>query len=283
MLIYGMSFVPFSSLQFVSVPLYYMTAAKKTLRFIQLYLSIVSSFFADAAVNTTSSSISISQGLVKTVSSSIRTSQGLVNTDSSTSTSTIQLVCLEAGLYLPSFTTSPAAQACALCPAGRYCPADGSSLAILCPAGSYCPAEGSILPIACPAGSYCPAEGSISPIACPLGQFQQQKQQAACISCPENYECLASAGTVNPVPCPTGRTSASGSPQGCSPECNYENYYLDKGTQLCKARTVVCNLDTQYEVASLLNRTQERVCRALTACSRSSIRLKERSPVDGGP
>ena len=159
----------------------------------------------------------------------------------------IQLLCLEEGQYISSITPQTT-QSCTLCPAGSYCP-----------------------------------EGISAALPCPLGQFQQQKQQAACISCPENYECLSPTGTVNPVPCPTGRTSRPGSSEGCSTECDYENYYLDEGTQLCKARMIVCNLYSQFEVQTLLNRTQERVCRSLTACSRTAIRLKERSPVDGGP
>ena len=130
----------------------------------------------------------------------------------------------------------------------------------------------------CPAGSYCP-EGQNVSIPCPPGQFQEQKQQSACIDCPENYNCSAS-GIAVPQACPLGRTNPAGSPTACG-DCDYESYYYNTSTKTCMNRTVFCNLDTHYEVPTPLNRTQERTCKALTACQ--TVRLRDRSPIDGSP
>lgn len=130
----------------------------------------------------------------------------------------------------------------------------------------------------CPAGSYCP-EGSSAATLCPAGQFQQQRQQSACVDCPENYDC-GRQGTAQLSACPAGRTSPAGSPAGCG-DCDYEKYYYHAGTKTCTPRTVICNPSTQYEVFNASSKTQERACRALTVCK--TVRLKERSPIYGGP
>jgi len=129
-----------------------------------------------------------------------------------------------------------------------------------------------------PQGRYCP-EGSNSSITCPPGSYQQLEQQAVCLPCPENFFCPGN-GTVSATACPTGRLAPAGS-AACG-DCDYDRFYLPPGSSACRNRTILaCDLATQYEVATPLNRSQEFVCKPLTPCY--TVRLPAESPVEGSP
>lgn len=146
------------------------------------------------------------------------------------------------------------------------------------PSGYYfSAADSTCLP--CPKGTYCPP-GALSPTPCPPGTYQPLEQQQACLYCLEDHLCTGS-GTFAAIPCPDGRTNPPGSASNCSSDCNNELYYLSTADNSCKRRTVVCNSETQYEVTTPLNRTQERVCRQLTVCK--TVRIQPESPVLGRP
>eukprot|EP00961_Rhodomonas_salina_P049531 665283-Rhodomonas_salina.1 len=91
------------------------------------------------------------------------------------------------------------------CPAGKFCPGDGSSR--VCPEGSYCPI-GSPTHTACPEGSYCPigspthtaclASGSSAVLRgyfCPAESASPDDKRA----CPTGSYC--SGGNARPAPC----------------------------------------------------------------------------------
>ena len=134
----------------------------------------------------------------------------------------------------------------------------------------------------CPAGSFCP-NGQLQSTLCLPGTFQSLVQQEACLPCPENFLCSGN-GTKAPAMCPDGRTNPYASTSStCSSECTFETHYLNSSSGLCVLRKVaLCNLETHYEVPTVMNRTQERTCRPLTQC-RTGIRLAPTSPVLGSP
>lgn len=129
----------------------------------------------------------------------------------------------------------------------------------------------------CQQGYYCP-QGINASLPCPPGQFQSLIQQSVCLSCPANYQCPASA-TVSPTPCSEGVVAPEGS-IACPASCNYESYYTNSNGK-CTRRTVpACNLNTQYELPTPFNQTQERICMPLTPCNTVRKQLPE-SPIQG--
>lgn len=70
------------------------------------------------------------------------------------------------------------------CPAGSYCPNNGSLNATACPPGFFCPGGKVTVPKICPENYFCPL-GADSPRACYRGTY-----------CP--------TGTGYPIPCPLG-------------------------------------------------------------------------------
>ncbi|XP_076147240.1 uncharacterized protein LOC143131472 [Alosa pseudoharengus] len=139
-----------------------------------------------------------------------------------------QEVPCEAGTY----SSSPGAANCSLCPAGTACLARGMLEPVLCPLGHFCPI-GTALPLPCPAGTlgqmpgalsqascspcptghYCSSPGSSQPqgmceqgFFCQGGASRPAPQPSA--ETPQNGPCPAGhycpRGTLSPVPCPTG-------------------------------------------------------------------------------
>lgn len=50
---------------------------------------------------------------------------------------------------------------------------DSGSCAGSCPAGTYCPEQGTVTPLTCPAGSFCRKQ-AIAPVKCSAGYFSNQ-------------------------------------------------------------------------------------------------------------
>ena len=97
---------------------------------------------------------------------------------------------------------------CYKCPAGYYCPYNGSAIIIPCTNGTYCP-NGTIKPQFCEAGFYCP--GAQTKIPCPSG-FYCPYATANRIPCPTGHYCpgndnctLSDAGSITPIICPSGK------------------------------------------------------------------------------
>ena len=147
-----------------------------------------------------------------------------------------------AGKYGTSTAQSTELSACTNCPAGSYCPLEGTTRPLPCPKGHYCLsssttatpcAGGTYNPLigssasgaclSCPQGNYCP-QSSYEPIACPPGYYCAASSaiysatfkcaagtysstapiatQADCYACPKGSYCLA--GAVSPTMCPAG-------------------------------------------------------------------------------
>ena len=99
---------------------------------------------------------------------------------------------------------------CESCPAGYYCPRNGSAERIPCTNGTYCP-EGSTSPRPCQAGYYCP--DAAKKITCPPGYFcpyAATDNPKRCLKghyCPGSNNCsLDEAGTIDPKLCWEGRS-----------------------------------------------------------------------------
>ena len=98
---------------------------------------------------------------------------------------------------------------CFICPAGLYCPENGTVHGIPCEISESCP-EGTVNPIPCPAGYYCPMPGIRLP--CPPGYYCPEGSSFF-IECPPNHYCeqpgcegayLEQAGADRPSICPLG-------------------------------------------------------------------------------
>lgn len=101
-----------------------------------------------------------------------------------------------------------AAQACASCVAGYFCPNPGtvSSTMVLCPAGSYCP-SGSSSPVNCPAGTFSQKVGQSSVttcVLCPSGEYCLNSGTSEYQNCPLNYFCPIGTSDYSSFPCPAG-------------------------------------------------------------------------------
>ncbi|XP_019605139.2 uncharacterized protein LOC109457001 [Rhinolophus sinicus] len=118
------------------------------------------------------------------------------------------------------------------CPKGHYCPVRTAS-ALPCPEGTLNPREGTLSPRACqpcPAGKYCPGEGSGQPEGpCLAGYYcgggaasaTPWRNSAFPLNgpCPLGHYCPQ--GTLHPVPCPAGtmRSSPGGISKGSCEPC----------------------------------------------------------------
>lgn len=96
---------------------------------------------------------------------------------------------------------------CDACPAGFYCPLNGSDISFPCENGTYCP-KGTVVPRLCEAGFYCP--GARTMIPCPSG-FYCPNATANRIPCPTGHYCpgndnctLTEGGAISPTICPLG-------------------------------------------------------------------------------
>jgi hypothetical protein len=114
-----------------------------------------------------------------------------------------------------SSTGISAAEGCASCLKGYYCPQSGTIQATqLCLAGYFCPG-GVANPAAndsfvCPVGFMCPL-GSDFPIPCASGTYQDQRGNDTCKMCPAGYYCDSNLNTSVPQVCPVGYYCPAGS------------------------------------------------------------------------
>ena len=99
---------------------------------------------------------------------------------------------------------------CDSCPAGYFCPYNGSDISFPCTNGTYCP-NGTIHPEWCEAGFYCP-EARVK-IPCPSGYYCPNATVDK-IPCPTGHYCpgvdncmLTEAGAIIPTICPLGMLS----------------------------------------------------------------------------
>ncbi|KAL8273754.1 hypothetical protein Esti_002354 [Eimeria stiedai] len=124
-----------------------------------------------------------------------------------------------AGAYCPEEGSAKPGPTCPeghVCPAGTavprkclqgtWCPA-GSGVAQQCPPGAVCP-PGSVAPKPCPLGSYCPSDVS-EPIKCPAGYMGSQDRsdtttlESGCTICPKGTF-TSKAGMTECSPCTPG-------------------------------------------------------------------------------
>ena len=145
-------------------------------------------------------------------------------------------ICL-AGTHSASGTDT-----CSQCPAGFYCPYDGTTTEQVntlykCPKGMFCPAGMDRFPDfeqdACPAGQYCP-EAVPAPINCPAKTFNPNvgrgQSEDDCIPCPPGRYCLE--GAVNSTgPCSPGHYCTGGSDTPTQFACPKGFYRLEDGGQ----------------------------------------------------
>uniref|UniRef100_A0AAV2J1Z8 Sodium channel regulatory subunit beta-3 n=1 Tax=Knipowitschia caucasica TaxID=637954 RepID=A0AAV2J1Z8_KNICA len=144
-----------------------------------------------------------------------------------------------------TYSASPGAAQCLVCPNGTACSSFATREPTVCPAGHFCPA-GTALPqpctlgtfsnqtgahsisvcIACPSGSYCSSYGASAPSGpCLDGYFCKsgatepapQRSDSSSGQCPVGHYCPV--GCSSPVPCPLGSmrsTTEGASIESCS-------------------------------------------------------------------
>ena len=90
----------------------------------------------------------------------------------------------------------------------------------LCPAGFYCPAEGTTEPVSCTDGGYC-IPGLVQPLSCPpgtLGNGTELKTVSECEQCPAGQYCSGYGQTSSNGECDPGFYCSGGATQktpGC--------------------------------------------------------------------
>jgi hypothetical protein len=119
------------------------------------------------------------------------------------------------GTYSDPSVATPSSEAsdyCLPCPANKYCPDWGLTLAELenCPDGYVCmgsaihPSNLDDITIKlCPAGYYCSQANPSPEILCPINYYNPKEGQAQCLPCAAGHVC-ESEGIIWPDPCPRG-------------------------------------------------------------------------------
>jgi hypothetical protein len=141
-------------------------------------------------------------------------------------------------------TTAAGSSACALppCGGGYYTPPGGTGACALCPAGSYCPGDNRALP--CAGGAfYCP-EGSAASLAIPDG-YMLAPSGHAMARCTAGFRCISNSrfpctpGTYAPATgasacerCPVGRVAAALNSTRCAP-CPANTFARNTGATSC--------------------------------------------------
>jgi hypothetical protein len=122
---------------------------------------------------------------------------------------------------------------CSTCPAGSFCPGDGTKTG--CPAGTYSTITGassSTVCLPCPAGSYS-SSGDASCSLCPAGTYSTTARSALCSKCqPGTYSSTTGATSASTcTACPYG-TFASQSGSTLCADCSGKSY-AKEGSSSC--------------------------------------------------
>lgn len=137
--------------------------------------------------------------------------------------SSVVCAACPAGSYCPSEgTVSPApcpsghatdgggafsSSACKACSPGTYSPSAGSASCLDCPFGTFCNSSGTVQPSQCRRGFFCPNSKTLTPVPCDLGYYCPSEGLFSPLLCPSGYYCPG-IGLVSKIPCPPGHYSA---------------------------------------------------------------------------
>ncbi|XP_034024625.1 multiple epidermal growth factor-like domains protein 6 [Thalassophryne amazonica] len=104
------------------------------------------------------------------------------------------------------------------CEPGTYSPSPGAADCIICPKGTMCSSSATVEPSICPTGHFCPA-GTVWPQPCPVGTLSNQTgahSASVCTACPSGMYCSSYGASTPQGPCLQGYFCQGGA-QGPTP------------------------------------------------------------------
>ncbi|CAL8373179.1 unnamed protein product, partial [Gadus morhua 'NCC'] len=160
------------------------------------------------------------------------------------------------------------------CQPGRYQPREGQGSCETCPAGSYCPDQGTTLPVGCDRGYYC-IRGSENQRSCPAGTYSNQSglvNESHCLRCDPGYFCKEAGRTSPSGPCAAGYVCTGGATEA-TPADRLTGGPCPPGSFCPLGATAPepCPKGTFSGRGGLVNASQCRLCDPGSFCSQTGL------------